>query len=418
MIQATLAICVILASVTAELSGRVVDEQNQPVEGAIVAISTAKPRVGKAMTCPSCYRDCTKRTRTDSAGRFKFEGLSVELWFSLSAGASGHQGVVTKYYDPAQQPKIELMLESLRPTTSNTLIRGTVVSQAGVPIANAEIRCGEICGKDRIYRNTDSSVTPLTLTDAGGKFQISVGDSIRSLDVRVFATGYAPQEFHWQPAASSSLSFVLDRSASIRGQLLLDGVPLAAVEVGMMLKPDRTATVFTAAEMTTDKQGYFQFDQLTPDVEYHLYTHTGQHADGVLPISAIQAPAPGLLADLGSIPAQRPQRLTISVCSEDGVPLPMDGYVAIDRNGAWRGTQLDLSRRPRAEVSLDDVPNETFQISVRVPGYVVVKTNPQLVVDLNQHYSVQVNGQTDVEFVVRKVGINQPQAKSLQSDEI
>ena len=52
------------------LAGQVVDENDMPIAGALVDIYTAKPRVGLAVTCPSCYRDCAKAAKTDAQGHF------------------------------------------------------------------------------------------------------------------------------------------------------------------------------------------------------------------------------------------------------------------------------------------------------------------------------------------------------------
>uniref|UniRef100_UPI003567C36D carboxypeptidase-like regulatory domain-containing protein n=1 Tax=Stieleria sp. TaxID=2795976 RepID=UPI003567C36D len=99
MLSIKLLLSLLLTAGTAELSGRVVDSEEAPVAGAIVVVSTAKPRVGPATTCPSCYRDCTKRTTTDLNGRFSISDLSDSLLFSLAAGGAGYQGQVSEHFD-------------------------------------------------------------------------------------------------------------------------------------------------------------------------------------------------------------------------------------------------------------------------------------------------------------------------------
>ncbi len=200
MISVGLTISVLLATVTAELSGRVVNDAGQPIENAIVVISTAKPRVGPATTCPSCYVDCAKRTICDGEGRFVIEGLSPRLLFSLAAGAPEHQGFVSSYFDPSLDPEIELKLESLPDTPGVNSATGTVVDSRGTPIAGAVVNSRTIYRKNGVNGVEDRSVTPLTLTDDDGNFWISAGEHIDALDLRVVAAGLAPNEAKWYRA--------------------------------------------------------------------------------------------------------------------------------------------------------------------------------------------------------------------------
>ena len=162
--------------------------------------------------------------------------------------------------------------------------------------------------------------------------------------------------------------------------------------------------IVTPVEVSTDENGVFQFDQLPPDMDYTIYTHTGQGAKGVLPVNLIEAPSHGKRADLGDIPTQTPYRLSLIVRTEEGAALPAHSTVYVGRADAWRGTSRTLAQQPSATVQLSDVSDEVFTMSVRVPGYTVVKTTPRLNLDLNGRYSIRAVADTEVLFLVRKVG--------------
>jgi hypothetical protein len=96
-----------------ELTGRVLNLKGEPLAGATVFVSTAAPREGVAIFCPSCYLDCGKKTTTDGAGRFTLSDLDPSLVFHLVATADGYRaGGSRRNVDPAKQ-KAEIELEPL-----------------------------------------------------------------------------------------------------------------------------------------------------------------------------------------------------------------------------------------------------------------------------------------------------------------
>ncbi len=96
-----------------DVSGQVVNEQGQGVAGAIVAISSAKPKTGPILVCPTCYADCAKRVQADADGKFTISGLSSDLLFSLKSGAPGYHGTVSELIDPTAHSPIKLQISTL-----------------------------------------------------------------------------------------------------------------------------------------------------------------------------------------------------------------------------------------------------------------------------------------------------------------
>lgn len=401
-------LCLMLAGQDAQLSGRVVDVQGQPIGGAIVVISTAGPRVGPATTCPSCYEECKLRSITDSDGRFEFTELSSNLLFSLAAGASGYQGVVSKRFDPAAGPKIDLVLEKLASVTAGGNVRaiGRVVDLDGNPIAGAQVSPRMVQRAGGLIGGPANLVTPLTVTDAEGNFEVACGDEVRSFDLRASAAGYAPADEPWRRlgVGNGAVTIRLGPGASVRGRLMLGDRPLGGVELGIVQKERVIGNIVTPAQVHTDADGFFRFDQLPPDRDYTLYTHTDQSAAGALPVSLVGLAGHGMQVDLGELPTQKPHRLTIMVRTDDGSPLPAESTIYLGRRDAWRGSSFTLAQQSWVQIDVDDVATESFQIGVRVPGYEVSETEPAMNEDLNRRYGVSIAGPTRVTIVVRKIG--------------
>lgn len=393
----------LLAAGAAELSGHVVDPDGKPIAKAIVVVSTAKPRVGPATTCPSCYRDCTKRTITDAEGKFSIPQLSSGLLFSLAAGAPGFQGEVSEHFDPAAAPEIKLQLESLPSDPKVGRVVGKVVDLSGEPIVGAEVRSHNIFRDNGIGGGSDPTVTPLTLTDSEGHFEMSVGRHIQWIDLRVSAAEHAPAQQRWSRSDEGEWMITLGAGAGLRGKLVLGETPVAGVEIGLVQKNRMMGAIVTPQEVFTDETGAFAFDLLPPGLDYAIYTHTDQDAAAVLPVSLVEIPEHGQAADLGEIQAQHPRRLTITVTTTDGSPLPKDSYVYVGRRYGWRGAQLKLEQRPTCTVTLTDVGAEEFEIALRTRGYEVSETSPKLNVDLNNSYSVDTSTVSNVVFMVSPV---------------
>src|SRR5262249_40786031 len=86
------------------LSGKVMDNQGNPLADATVMIYHAGVKVGYSTYCPSCYVDCGKRAVTDRAGTYKIAGLDPDLVFELAVIHDGHTATFVKKVDPSAGP--------------------------------------------------------------------------------------------------------------------------------------------------------------------------------------------------------------------------------------------------------------------------------------------------------------------------
>lgn len=57
------------------MEGVVAGPDGEGIEGVRVDISTAAPKIGRGIFCPSCYLDCGKWTTTDMSGQFSIKNV-------------------------------------------------------------------------------------------------------------------------------------------------------------------------------------------------------------------------------------------------------------------------------------------------------------------------------------------------------
>ncbi len=392
MLQTAMAICMLLnQSDTETLDGYVFDTDGKPIEGAIVVVSTCRPRTGPATTCPSCYLDCSKKTLTNASGKFAIDGLSPKLQFSLAVGGINYQGIVTKHFDPQDNPTIEFNLMELPVANTSRRIQGRVTDSKGASVVGAEIRSHLVRNSDGRMSSNESTVTPLTISDQQGNFVVCVGEAVSQVHWRVSAGGFAPNQFLWQPKSAEPISIELAEGASIRGQLVHDGEPIVGAMMGIVQSDRSIGNIVTPQELCTDDEGIFQFEGLPPDIDYAIYTVMHQSIAATLPVSLIKAPANGQLADLGEIATQSAKALSIIVETDDNGPLPANGRVFVSRSKAWHTSQLPLpAGDSKVVVTLPSVGREMVEIAVRVPGFKVKKTMPELQIDMNRRYQLRL----------------------------
>jgi len=201
-------------------SGRVLNEQNEPVVGAKVALSY---RWHNSM---GVYG---KKTMTDLQGRWSrrlpadHSNLSVRL---------EHPDYISFHYDQSsrQLPKAELLDGSNIMVMKNGLrIKGTVRTPEGKPVENALVVAG------RYYSSSDGKIIEDCTTDrtrVDGSFSIG-GLPQQQVDLDVSAPGYA--SVITSVEVSNDTEFVevtLKKGRTYRGQIVdKDGNPLEGIKV-------------------------------------------------------------------------------------------------------------------------------------------------------------------------------------------
>ena len=120
------------------LTGKVTDKLGQPLENATVMVYHAGVKTGYSIYCPSCYRDCGKRTVTDRTGSFTIKNLDSDLWFELLVVREGYTAAFVERVDPSHGPAEAAALAPRAPVDDpSRVVRGRVVDQHGRPAPRA-----------------------------------------------------------------------------------------------------------------------------------------------------------------------------------------------------------------------------------------------------------------------------------------
>jgi hypothetical protein len=146
-----------------------------------------------------------------------------------------------------------------------TYISGTVVNTTGEPVSDAHVFvAGWLTGGTEqqadLYRSRASEVA----TDDNGAFfmgKLQVREPVLQYRLLARAPGYAPKVTDLLATGSSNVQIMLANGASVAGHVINqdsgDPVPNASVIATMDF-------ALAASEVTTDKEGAFVLDQLTP----------------------------------------------------------------------------------------------------------------------------------------------------------
>jgi uncharacterized GH25 family protein len=180
-----------------KLTGRVVDEQRQPISGAVVQ-ATFTYRGDTLRLGP-----VTSRGKTNREGSFEIAGLDSGI-FKVTAFSSTH-ALWTKF-----PHRIDLTSASRRLDITlrrGEFLSGTVTEVTGQPIT------GVVVADSR----EDSTIT--TTSDARGRFRLGPFTEGQQRTISARLAGYSPLNEDLAPPRSD-LVLVLNRNATLRGRVL------------------------------------------------------------------------------------------------------------------------------------------------------------------------------------------------------
>lgn len=342
------------------LAGTVVDAEKQPVAGARVDITTAAPKVGRGIFCPSCYVDCRKWAMTDEQGRFELTKLDASLKFRVLVTTPGMKPIETGLLDPSiDEPEIQLQLQPTDWPTERT-VRGTVVDMGGRPIAGALVEpCGGKTAEKRWGGTTDAE---FAVTDREGNFAILVPANYLGLAVDITADGHSGTKSELlAPGAHHRIQVPV--GAEVSARLVHKGRPMSGLRVAVV-QTDRSARHHFIKSVTdvTDTHGHCRFQYLPPDEAYVIYSLLGGSAAARFAISSkeFHAPKDGSELDLGDIPVVPTLEFTGRITLPEDATLPPDARIIFDRDPAW-----DLAAAPIAadgSFAATGVPPDTYML--------------------------------------------------------
>jgi protocatechuate 3,4-dioxygenase beta subunit len=356
------------ANVGYDLTGTVLDVEGQPLAGASVFISTAKPREGRGILCPSCYADCAKSARTAADGTFRIESLDQGLLFRVLVAAEDYLPQFADDVDPAKEPR-EVRLKALpKDVSSKDMLRGRVLDQRGKPIAGATVEPFGYKTPDRRWWGPNPDVDPLAVTNLEGEFLITCRSPTEEIDVKVDGPRHAARIYQSLPTGAKAHEFALEDGAIVSGTILNDGQPVEGIAVGLC-QSDRGSNSFLGAmSIATDEQGRFMFQAVYPDNEFYIYTTMGSgKGRGTIPIERFAVGKSNTSLELGEFHLRPTHRVSGRVVLTDGKPLPQPSRIFIGREEAWDSLQRVL--KPDGGFAVEGLPTEAIKFSVRVAGY-------------------------------------------------
>lgn len=349
------------------LTGKAVDQHGEPLVGARIDISTAAPKVGRGIFCPSCYLDCAKWTLSDENGEFRLTELSPELKFRLIATAAGYKTTQTDLIDPGSGP-VELLLRPF-PTDvdSSRLLRGVVRSEVGVAVAGAVIHpWGAKTAERRWWGRVDG--VDSTVTNADGEFAIIVPDDMIGIDLEVTAHGYYGAKTELIGPGGKPVAIELAPGATVRGKVAYLGRPVPNMSVAVV-QVDRSAgtSVFVAAVGDiTDQNGAFEFKYLPPSQEYCIYSVVGEarttNSKFVLNSKRFEVPVSGKTRDLGVLEVDTPISISGRIEHVDGKSLEDGLKLSFGRDPPWDLVAFDVGSD--GTFNATGLPSETYKINV------------------------------------------------------
>lgn len=350
------------------LTGKIADEKGAPIDGALVDLYTAKPRVGLATTCPSCYRDCAKWTKTDNKGRFSIGELDPGLLFRVLVMAPGRRAVVTKLIDPAEA-ELEVNLEPLPgDLPPDRMLKGRVYDDHGKPLAGAVVSPMGAKTHERRWWGPLPGVDEAAVTDAEGRFFITSQEPKLALDVQVSAPGYANFPAQLFDLDGSEHAIRMRRGADVEGRLMYEGKPVRRRSVGIVQR-DRSAGHFLGeTTLATDDEGGFLFVNLQPDERYVLYSLCDAGQDlRVLKTISLKTGGDAEVTQLGELSLLPGLTLAGRVELPAGAAMPAGAKLRLSRDPAWDWCEAPLSAG--GEFTIRSLPPEVYSVSVITPGF-------------------------------------------------
>jgi len=349
-----------------DLQGLVLDEAGNPVSGARVDITTAAPRVGDGIFCPSCYRDCAKFTRADGVGRFTLRSLDPSLKFRLLISSPGKKAVLTKLIDPLTDKAGITLKDFPKDLPAERLVQGVVVDEDDIPLEGALVApSGAKTAERRWHGSVD--VEP-AVCDAKGRFTLFLPEKYEAVDVEVSADGYAGEAAKLLRPRSEAHKIVVPSGTRVVARVVHDGKGVPSVRIAVVQTFRSPEGFFIkAVEQVSDEQGKLTFHCLPASQEYAIFTVVGAGPQKlVLTTKKFLAHGNGQERDLGDLKLTRPLTLAGKVELPAGTTLPPNARLAFDRNPAW-----DLISIPIAgdgSFFLAGIPPETYTVRLAIPG--------------------------------------------------
>jgi len=375
----------LLAEEPATATGNVVDAAGNPVPHATVMVYSAGVKKGYSIFCPTCYRDCGKRSETGVDGNFAIGVLNPDLWFTLLVIKDGYSAAYIEKSDPAKGPA-EATLKP-RPAVEDLtqVVRGNVVDVHGEPLKDAVVEQQGVTFKGP--RGIGASFGPVdwidqaAVTNAHGDFEIAYGKPAMKMILQVSARGMAPKLFT-EPTGAQRQTMAVTEGALIRGRLMYHGKPVANAEVGLTSHGHGAGTVFPEVRIGTREDGTFAITNIPAARIWLIYPKMESLASRGIGAGAVpcETKDDGQEVDVGDIQLAPAYTFRGQIVLEDGKPVPPDMHVTLAADRGWDSQIAPIS--PDGRLEFHGLPADIYNLMPAVKGYHLPEgSNPAAIVN-------------------------------------
>jgi hypothetical protein len=388
--------------------GRVVDVAGRPLENATVMVYSAGVKKGYSLFCPTCYRDCGKRTVTGPEGNYRISGLDPELLFTLVAVKDGYLAAYIPNVDPAAGPAPDAHLKP-QPFIKDVsqIVRGRVVDMQGKPLRGAvvqpDIATYKGPGGQLNFSAPIEWINEVTVTNDKGEFEVAFSKPAVEITLRVTARGMAPKHFT-MPTGGERRTVVVTDGAIIRGRLMYNGRPVAGAEVGLIPHDAGVGRWYPEVRIGTAEDGTFAITNVPPGRIWLLHPMMESLASrgiGGDPL-VCETKDDGQEVNLGDIRLKPAHTLRGKVVLGDAKPIAAEMRVTIgaDRSGDSQMVKIGSDGRFR----FDGLPDGIYSVTPAVAGYRLAN---ECAISLCRFVEILVNRDVN-DFVIKMVP--EPQA--------
>jgi Carboxypeptidase regulatory-like domain len=359
------------------ITGRVIDSSARPIPDATVMVYHAGVLNGYSTFCPSCYRDCGKRTKTDSAGNYVISKLDSGLWFDLLVVRDGYAPEIIKVKDPSvgTVPLTTLKARLPAPDPSH-VVKGHVVDENGRAVPGAVVTSVGV-EEDYPMIGTISGLDPLAVTNQNGDFEVFYEKSAKRMLVTVEARTLALR-YATLVTGPQRQTIVLSKGGAVKGRLVQEGKPVGDAEIGLIGQresgwgPALTIVGDPYPEMRvgTKQDGTFLISDVPVGVQWFVYPKMESVAlRGASEPKVCSTAKPGEIVNIGDIQLSHGYRLQGKVTVNDGKAIPDGMRVMIYSERVWgKDSQTALLDKDGRFVFVG-LPKGEYLISPAVRGY-------------------------------------------------
>jgi hypothetical protein len=360
-----------------DLTGRVLNADEEPIADAKVMIYTAGVKEGTSPYCPSCYADCAKWASTDADGAFKIEALDNELIFRILTVKDGFMPLFTRGVDPSKGD-ISVALEPIpeeRMAPERT-IRGRILDDMDEPIVGAEFSVKRV-KTERGWTSRSDGVDPVSITNQKGEFVISADTEDKTIWGHISARGFAPVHTDEMSTGDDPVDIQPKRGFTVRGRIMHEGKPLPDVEVGVVQQDRNSISFHGEFNIGTRKDGTFELPNLPAGLAYVAYAKRKSiESKGASQTFKFTGAGEGKISDIGDINIVPGVVLAGKVVLSDGKPVPENTRLLISREDAWDTIIVDIAKDGSFRAS--DLATGPYAIELNIRDYHVSDKNYSL----------------------------------------